>query len=183
MTTRATRSTWRRWVDAPHRAASLLAALVLLVITAVALANVGSRAFAGKPLESSNELIGSWLMVALVYLPLSSAHHIRITMLTSRMPRAVLRWVDGAVVILCVAGLVLAIWATLVAAVISFQTHESTVGLHTFPLGPIRLVICIGLALLCLRVVSSPRDWLAEPRDSSAVGEDGIPAERQEGAN
>ncbi|AXK33673.1 TRAP transporter small permease [Streptomyces armeniacus] len=158
----ARRTGRRSAIDRVHDVSAHLAGAVLILITLIVLAGVASRAVFGQPVPASNELIGSCLMVALVYLSLSAATHIRITVVTRRLPPAWTVWTERAVLVFSAAGLAFAAWAALSMAVTSFRTGESTVGLYTFDIAPFRLLIFAGVVLLLLRLVREGRSWLAE---------------------
>lgn len=158
-------------LDGIHDVAANLAGAVLIVITLVVLAGIASRLLFGQPIPASNELIGSCLMVALTYLALSSALHIRITALTRRLPEKFARWAENVVVAVSAVGLALAVWAALSIALLSFRTEESTVGLYTFDIAPFRFLIVVGLLLLLLRVVRERRSWLTEDTHDDAHDE------------
>ncbi|MDT0381094.1 TRAP transporter small permease subunit [Streptomyces sp. DSM 42041] len=164
----------RAALDGIHHIAANLAGAVLILITLIVLAGVGSRLFFGQPLPAANDLIGSCLMVALTYLALSSSLPIRITVVTRRLPKRVARGVDGCVVAVCATGVALAVWAALAIAVNAFRTGESTVGLYTFDIAPFRFLIVVGLLLLLLRIVRSGGAWLAgEGEDEDEEATDG----------
>jgi TRAP-type C4-dicarboxylate transport system permease small subunit len=153
-----------RVLERVHAVALAVAASVLILITAIILVGVVVRLVFDRPIPSSNELIGSCLMVALIYLSISSAHHIRITLFVGRFPPNVQRGVESAVVVVCVLGLVAAAYAALGAALESFLTNESTVGLFTFDLFPYRLLIFVGVVLLAIRIGTGGRRWLQMDR-------------------
>lgn len=158
----------RAALDGIHHIAANLAGAVLIIITLIVLAGIGSRLFLGQPLPATNDLIGSCLMVALTYLALSSSLPIRITVLTRRLPARLARGVESLVVAISAAGVALAVWAALAIAVEAFRTGESTVGLYTFDIAPFRFLIVAGLLLLLLRIVRSRRAWLDDEGEEAA---------------
>jgi TRAP-type C4-dicarboxylate transport system permease small subunit len=160
-------------LDGIHHIAANLAGAVLILITLIVLAGIGSRLFFGQPLPATNDLIGSCLMVALTYLALSSSLPIRITVLTRRLPERIARGVESFVVAVSAAGVALAVWAALAVAINSFRTGESTVGLYTFDIAPFRFLIVIGLLLLLLRIVRSRHDWLNDENAEETEGQNG----------
>lgn len=155
-----------------HSVAANLAGGVLIVIALVVLAGIASRAVFGRPIPSSNELIGSCLMVALIYLAVPAASHLRITVLTRRLPPRAKVFTERAVLGISAAGLAAAAWAALTTAVFSIRTGESTVGLHTFAIGPFRLLIFAGICLLLLRVLREGRSWLKEEKPEHELQRD-----------
>ncbi|WP_181764981.1 TRAP transporter small permease [Streptomyces albidus (ex Kaewkla and Franco 2022)] len=164
----------RAAVDRVHDLAANLAGAVLIVIALIVLAGIASRALFGRPIPSSNEFINSCLMIALIYLSLSAASHLRITVFTRRLPPKWAVPVERVVLGVCVAGLSVTAWAALTTAVMSARTEESTVGLYTFDIAPFRFLIFAGICLLLLRVVREGRAWLAEerPQTGEAIDED-----------
>ncbi|MQA07163.1 MAG: TRAP transporter small permease subunit [Pseudonocardiaceae bacterium] len=151
----------RAIADRLHAAALGLAAVTLIAITVIVLAGVFSRHVLNRPIPGSNELIGSCLMIALVYLSMSSADHIRITVFVKRLPPRLRAGIDTAVLFVCFVALLVSAYAALGAAIESFVTNEATVGLWTFDIYPYRIVILLGLLLLAMRIVEKGRAWLS----------------------
>lgn len=177
----------RTIADRLHAIGLGLAAITLIAITLIVLAGIVARHLVNQPIPGSNELIGSCLMVALVYLSLSSAQHIRITVFTKRLPARARAVIETSVLVVCFAALLVSAYAALGAAIESFVTNEATVGLWTFDIYPYRVIILLGLLLLALRILQQRRGWLAgdefETGDEPAgldEPEQAQPAEREE---
>lgn len=160
---------WRAVSDRVHSVALGLSAVTLLCIAVIVLAGVVARLLFDQPIPGSNELIGSCLMIALVYPALSSTQHIRITLFTKRMPKKVREGVEIVVLVLCTVTLLFGAYAALGVAIESFVTDETTLGLWTFDIYPFRFIILIGLLLMAMRIVERGRSWLRESDVESEV--------------
>lgn len=160
---------WRAVTDRIHSVALGLSAVTLLCITVIVLAGVIARLFFNQPIPGSNELIGSCLMVALVYPALSSTQHIRITFFTKKLPDLVRDGVEVAVLVLCAATLLFGAYAALGVAIESFVTNETTLGLWTFDIYPFRFVILLGLVLTAMRIIERGRTWLRDDETEADV--------------
>lgn len=150
----------KKIADRVHLVALGLSAITLICITVIVVAGVVSRHLFNTPIPGSNELIGSCLMIALVYPALSSTQHVRITLFVKKMPEKVRAAAEIVVLVVCVVALLFGAYAALGLAIESFVTHESTLGLWTFDIYPFRFLILISLLLIVLRIIERRRAWL-----------------------
>jgi TRAP-type C4-dicarboxylate transport system permease small subunit len=161
-----------RLAEAPHRVSLVLGAAILLVMAAITIAGVFARYVLSRPLAGITELLGEGLMVALIYLSLSSAQHIRVSLIVTRFPPAVRRLVELVVLATVVAVLLVGVYAAYGSAITSYRTGEATTGLRTVPIYPFRFIVMIGLALTVLRVLQLRRRWLqADEFEEALVAE------------
>lgn len=182
-------SSLRRWdlFDRVHRVALALGAGTLLIIAALTLVGVFARYVLSRPLAGITELTGEGLMVVLIYLSLSSAHHIRVSLVVNKLPVLGRRLVSY--LVLAVTGLVLAIavYAAYEGAITSMLTGEATTGITTIDIYPFRFIVTLGLALSLLRVIQLRTRWLSMSHDESlpddARATDDDPASARPGAD
>ncbi len=149
-----------RLVEVPHRVALAFGALTLLVMATITIAGVFARYVLSSPLAGITELLGEGMMVALIYLSLSSARHIRVSLAVTRLPARARKVVEVAVLATVVVVLLLGVYAAYQAAVASYESGEATTGLRTVPIYPFRFIVMIGLALTVARVLQLGRRWL-----------------------
>lgn len=148
-------------------------ALTLLVMTAIILAGVFARYLLRRPLPGITELIGEGLIVALIYLSLSSANHIRVSLVVNRLPRSVRKVIDFVVLGVCLVVLAVGVLPAWDSAVQSYRSGEATTGLITYDIYPFRFIIIVGLVLTFIRAADRSRRWLH-------AGEFGGPADEPE---
>lgn len=149
-----------RVTDIIHETFLGLAGLVLLGMTAFILAGVWGRYVLNDPIPGVTELIGEGLIVAAIYLALSSAHHIRVSLVVSRLSEGTRRVIDYFVVGICAGVLLLAVWPAAEKALGAYRSGEATTGLVTFQLWPYRAIIVVGVALTAIRAIERGRSWL-----------------------
>lgn len=149
-----------RIADSIHEKFLGLGGLILLGMAGFILVGVVARYILNSPIPGVTELIGEGLMVALIYLSLSSAHHIRVSLLVNRLPSKARKVVDFFVVGLCAGVLLIGVWPSAEKALGAYRSGEATTGLITFNLWPYRAVIVIGIALTALRAIERGRRWL-----------------------
>lgn len=159
-----------------HRTGLALGGIVLLTMAALTLAGVVARYLLHRPIPGVTEFVGECLMVLVIYFAMSSAYHIRVSVVISRMPSAVQRVVEYAVLLISVVVLSVALYASYQGALVSLETGETTSGVQTIDIYPFRFVIVVGLALTVLRVLQLRRRWLRQP-GALDTGEDGPSAE------
>lgn len=149
-----------RIADSIHDKILGLGGLILLTMAGIILAGVVARYILNSPIPGVTELIGEGLMVALIYLSLSSAHHIRVSLIINRLSGRARKVVDFFVVGLCAAVLLIGIWPSAEKAIGAYRSGEATTGLITFNLWPYRAVIVLGIALTAARAIERGRRWL-----------------------
>lgn len=156
---------------APHYLAAGIGALTLLVTALILLVAVFARYVLNNPIAGVTELLGSGLMVMIVYLSLSSARHVRVSLIVNRLPELAHRVAAWIVVAITVATLGIAVYATYQGAVDSYRNGEATSGLVRFDIYPFRFLIVLGLLLTLIRVLEMRSDWL-EPEQPEGPAND-----------
>ncbi|MGM7678599.1 TRAP transporter small permease [Microbacterium sp. A94] len=127
--------------------------LVLMTATVV---DVVSRTLTGRGLPGVIE-ITEIVLVATVFFGMMTSgrdgQHIRVTLLTDRLPEAAARIVRtlGLISALVIVGWLT--WVTIEKAIVSVQTAEYRFGLISVPIWPARVAIPIGLVCLALVLI------------------------------
>ncbi|MGM7669217.1 TRAP transporter small permease [Microbacterium sp. A93] len=138
-------------VEPVLRTIASIGVLLLMIATVV---DVSMRTLAGHGVPGVIE-ITEVLLVVTVFLAMMSSgrdgQHIRVTLLTDRLPEAAARLVRsiGLVLSLMIVGWLT--WATIDKAIVSLRTAEYRFGLINVPIWPARVAIPIGL--VCLAIV------------------------------
>lgn len=157
--------------NAPHRIGLALAGITLLGMAALTLAGVIARYVLHRPIPGVTEFVGECLMVLVIYFAMSSAHHIRVSVVINRLPGMARRAVEYVVLVISAMVLSVAVYASYGGALVSLETGETTSGVQTIDIYPFRFVIVIGLAFTVLRVLQLRRRWLQQP-GARETGED-----------
>ncbi|MEN8673393.1 TRAP transporter small permease [Nocardioides sp.] len=152
------------WVGRVSTLLAMLAAVCTLAIMVTMVADVANRVSGRGSISGAYELV-TMLLVMVVFLGISYSErtetNVRVTLATSKMPRAVARVVrtfGGLVSFVIVAWFARTTWD---AALVSMERGEFTQGLVDFPVWPSRLVIAIGFTLLALEVLLGTwRRWV-----------------------
>ncbi|WP_167050581.1 TRAP transporter small permease [Salinibacterium sp. ZJ77] len=175
MSTRLSQTaTARKLLELPGRMARLLAvvAATFTVIAALLLtAEVLSRAFLNQPVRGLFEYM-QILVVLIAFLGLAEAErhgdHIRVTLLTERMPlvpRLAARTIAMILSALIVLWMTVMSWIELTK---SLNRGEFQAGLLNLPVWPARTIIVIGLAALFLMYVVRTAETAIELKNSFA---------------
>ncbi len=172
--------------NAPHRTGLALAGITLLGMAALTLAGVIARYLLHRPIPGVTEFVGECLMVLVIYFAMSSAHHIRVSVVINRLPGMARLAVEYVVLFISVIVLGVAVYASYGGALVSLETGETTSGVQTIDIYPFRFVIVIGLAFTVLRVLQLRRRWLQhpgalDPGDDTSDAGDGQRPQRGDG--
>lgn len=136
------------------RVCGLIAALSTFATMVLVVANIGGRYIFNKPLTGSLEFTES-LLVVIIFLSLALTQydggHIRVTLLTRRLPKGVAHAAD----IFCmIAGAVFFGWCAYAAWHFAYQSYsvgEYEWGTVSFPLYPIKFVVFAGILMLAIQ--------------------------------
>lgn len=142
-----------------------LAGLVLLGMMLLMVYNVVARTWFDAPVDGIVSIVGEALMVAMVYLALSTPIHISIRIVVQYLPATLARYIDLLTWAVSVAVLAIAGWASWGRAVISYQLSERTVGTFTFELYPYKFLVAVGLFATAVHVLLIGRRWVAGVRE------------------
>jgi len=133
-----------------------LSAVSIFIMLLLVVANVIGRYAFNAPITGAFEITESLLVVIIMLgLALTQFHdgHIRVTILTRRLPR---RWAHAAHVGTLLLGAVFFAWcayATWKFAYESYTFNEQEWGTITFPLYPFKFVVFVGIVLLAVQFV------------------------------
>ena len=131
----------------------------LLAIMLFTSFDVLARKLINFTIPSLFEFTAEYLMVALVFLPMSYIYaknrNIRVTLFLGLIPKAIKPALDRllklSALVLC--GLIAILgWENMVDA---FRFNEVSSSLVAYPLGPAYLLIPIGFGMLCIRIIQS----------------------------
>jgi len=123
-------------------------------------ADVIARYFFNSPLPSVYEFSEEILMVGFVFLAISAAHHIDITLLVGRYHGRLRRNVAVLKHFLSFVFLSLVTWQSANMTLISWDQQETSESILGYPLYPGRAILIVGFGLLSLvEFVKMVRAW------------------------
>lgn len=138
---------WYRMARGISYAGLLLGAICVVIIALATVADVAGREIFGSPIAGVVELC-SVLLVMVVFLSFGAAQlegaHIRVTLLTDRLPGRWQYWINVGVLILCSIFLLALVWISLERAVDSVSVGEQRFGLIRIPIWPARITVVVG---------------------------------------
>ena len=136
------------------RGCGLISAVATFVMMVLVVANILGRYLFNKPLDGTLEFTES-LLVLIIFLSLALTQydggHIRVTLLTRRLPKAAAK---AATVFCMLAGAAFFTWCAYAAwrfAAQSFSFKEQEWGTIVFPLWPVKFVVFAGILLLAIQ--------------------------------
>ncbi|MGH6727812.1 MAG: TRAP transporter small permease subunit [Pseudolabrys sp.] len=136
------------------RAMGFIAAVATFVMMALVVANIVGRYLFNKPLDGTLEFTES-LLVLIIFLSVAltqyNGGHIRVTLLTRRMPKT---WAHALNIFCMLAGAAFFSWCAYAAwrfALQSWSFKEQEWGTVVFPLYPVKFVVFIGLLMLAIQ--------------------------------
>lgn len=165
-----------RVVTAIEAVTTTLAVVFLAAIMLIVVADVSMRYIFNRPFGWSYDLIGTYLMVGLFYLVVSSAYrvraHINVDILHIVLPRAGQRVADLVTHVVGCAVFALIAWAGSAATVAAFADGDRLAGAYAWPTWPALGLVPLGAGLLALRLALHAVAELA----GLITGRDFIPA-------
>lgn len=139
-------------------AGGLVASLCTLIMAFSITADVSMRGFTGSNVPGLLEL-NETLLVVIVFFGVGYAalrgEHIRMTLVTDKLPNKVsriMRIIGDSVVLVLLAWM---FYATLEAAMRSWDINEVRLGIMNWPLWPARFAISVGTAMWVMAVVKT----------------------------
>jgi TRAP-type C4-dicarboxylate transport system permease small subunit len=136
------------------RACGLISALATFAMMALVVVNIAGRYLFNKPLDGTLEFTES-LLVLIIFLSLALTQydggHIRVTLMTRRLPKA---WSRGLTVFCMLAGAAFFTWCAYASwrfAAQSFSFREQEWGTIVFPLWPVKFVVFAGILMLAIQ--------------------------------
>lgn len=153
-----------------RRSAAIAAGVAMLLMMLVgALDVIGTNVFA-KPIPAAFEFMAT-LMVVVIFFSVALAQaqraHIRVGILTDRLPRR-LRWMTDSIQFLCnLAFFVLIAWFGWKSGLRSFEVGEYASGAVNWPTSPARFALAIGASVMALQCLYDLICHLLGRRDST----------------
>lgn len=144
----------------------LIAALSTFAMLLLVVANVTGRYAFNAPITGAFEITESLLVVIIMLgLALTQYHdgHIRVTILTRRMPSWHARAAKVASLVISAAFFVWCAYASWKFAYQSYSFNEQEWGTITFPLYPFKFVVFLGVVLLAVQFVLDAVTEIAHP--------------------
>ncbi len=136
------------------RAMGVVSALATFAMMALVVANILGRYLFNKPLDGTLEFT-ELLLVLVIFLSVALTQfdggHIRVTLLTRRMPKA---WAQVLNVLCMLVGAAFFTWCAYAAwrfALQSWSFKEQEWGTVVFPLYPVKFVVFVGLLMLAIQ--------------------------------
>ena len=146
-------SNFRRWIESICSTLGAASAVLIGVMMFFITAHVFLRYAFHKPIPQAEPIAGL-VLVVVVFLAVAHAQvrraHIGVRLLVERLSRRVQRILQTIVLFISLGVFSVMIWHTTAYALSSFKTGEEDIGVLDIPLGPFRLAIPIGLALMCI---------------------------------
>lgn len=145
-----------RVVTAIEAVLTTLAVVFLAAIMLIVVADVSMRYVFNRPFGWSYDLIGTYLMVGLFYLVVSSAYrvraHINVDILHIVLPRTGQRVADLVTHLVGCAVFALIAWAGFAGTVTAFIDGDRLAGAYGWPTWPALGLVPLGAGLLALRL-------------------------------
>lgn len=144
----------------------LVAAISTFAMLVLVVANVIGRYMFNAPITGAFEITESLLVVVIMLgLALTQYHdgHIRVTILTRRMPPA---WARLARICALMLGAVFFAWCAYASwkfAYESYSFNEQEWGTITFPIYPFKFVVFLGVVLLAIQFALDTINEIAKP--------------------
>lgn len=128
----------------------LLVGMMALIFVDV----IGRYAF-NRPLPGVYEFTEDILMVAIVFLAIAAAEHVRVRVVIERLRGRARQIVELLDLLIPIGLIALMTWQTGVMAGFSWKTREATEAIIAYPIYPSRFIVALGLFLLLLILVAS----------------------------
>ena len=136
------------------RAVGMVSSLATFAMMALVVTNIFGRYLLNKPLDGTLEFTES-LLVLIIFLSVALTQfdggHIRVTLLTRRLPKA---WAQVLNVLCMLAGAAFFTWCAYAAWKFAYQSWtfgEQEWGTVVFPLWPVKFVVFVGIAMLAIQ--------------------------------
>jgi TRAP-type C4-dicarboxylate transport system permease small subunit len=150
-------SCWVKGLEKVIRALGAVASALIITIMILTTTDVIARYIIGSPLKGGVE-ISEILFLSAVYLGLSYTHlfreHVGVDLFTSHLSPTTRRVLETLMLFLALVIYGLLAWRGGEAFWASLNTGEYRWGLISIPLWPARLMIPVGVSVLCLRFIA-----------------------------
>ncbi len=149
------------------RLLALVAGLAISLMVLQTCADVVMSRLFNRPIEGNMEIVSSYYMVMLVFLPLALVElrheHINADLFVRMMPRGVQRVLYAFGCLVSIAFFGVLFWQTLQDAIQAFQIDELIMGAIYIHVWPAKLLLPIGFFAILLAVVSNLMRNLLDP--------------------
>lgn len=146
----------KRFINLLVRGASALAAIALVAIVLLIAISSAARFFIGFPVPDA-EAISEMILVAVALLPLAAAQrkkeHVEVTVFTSWLVERQLVWVKRFGCFVGVVGFGILAYALALAAIRSFETNDSYLGVNMIVTWPARTVAVLAVLILVVQLI------------------------------
>ncbi len=153
----STFSSWSKGLEKVIRALGAVASALIITIMILTTTDVIARYIIGSPLKGGVE-ISEILFLSAVYLGLSYTHlfreHVGVDLFTNHLAPTTRRVLETIMLFLALFTYGLLAWRGGEAFWASLSTGEYRWGLISIPLWPARLMIPVGVSVLCLRFIA-----------------------------
>ena len=154
-------------------ACGLVSAISIFVMLVLVVANVLSRYLFNAPIAGAFEVTEALMVVIIMMgLALTQYHdgHIRVSIVTRRMPRA---WARFSRISALLLGAVFFAWCAYASwkfALQSYSFDEREWGSITFPLYPFKFIVFLGVVLLAIQFALDTIAEIAKPPSADQAG-------------
>jgi TRAP-type transport system small permease protein len=146
----------KKTIDRIDKFIVILSCVALFFLMVLVVANVASRTLFNKPMVGTIEFTGEYLLVVIVYLALSYTYfhqeHIRITLVSDKLPIRVQRIVNIHINIICIILLVIISVVNFQEGIEYFERGINSKSSLGYPLFPALFIISIGVFIFALRM-------------------------------
>lgn len=147
---------FKRWHEGLDAAFAFFSAFVILIMTFLGTVDIMGRRFFNAPLPGSYEMMrfmmGGIAFFTFAYVQLKR-EHISVPVLAEKLSGKSAVIFDLFCLLLMLIVSTCIGWYGGIDAVISWQAGDVTMGTVELPLGPAKMVVPVGCALLCLRLL------------------------------
>lgn len=160
---------------------ALIAGVVLVLMMAQTVADVLSSNFLGRPIESNLEIISTYYMVMVVFLPLAFVElrheHINVDLVVNLLPRALQRAVLVFGYLVSAAFFAILAFQTWADAVNSWRVNEILMGAAYVTIWPAKFALPIGFFAIMLAVALHAWKALVDPDFTPTPSDPDLPGE------
>jgi len=170
----------RRILDGAANLLAIVAGVALILMMLHIVVDVVLRAFVNRPLHATVEIVSTYYMVAVVFLPLALVErlnaHIVVELLTQHLPRRAQLLLMAVVALAAAAYFGAFAWQTWGDAVSKYRVGEVLLGNVPVTVWPTRFYVPVGCGLIALlllhkaaRLAAGDETALARDPDAGAV--------------
>lgn len=148
-------------------------AIVLAMVLHI-VADVLLRFLLNQPLAGTIEIVSTWYMVALAFLPLGYVQwrreHLIVEIFTQHFSARAIRFIDGIVYLICVGVLLVYIWQVTITAIDKTRLGESAeTAWFDISVWPTRWFLPIGLGAMAICMLVQVVRGMQRPESESAA--------------